>query len=762
MNGDFHPGAPPLDTDTLVPYVDRGVPPYLPPQIAQANARQRMPANGLHQIMGILLRYWKLIGGCALLALLLAPLVLALLTPVYEADALLQVEAADSSNNPTLSGEISGMAGQSAPVSAEIELLKSRLILGAVIEQMHLNRVAEPHRMPRLQAWLANKPGLRDGLLAMGLLPSSFAWGDERIEIGRMELPERLLGQELDLYKQQDGQYAVYLGNRLLLNGAVGLLASAMLEEGQILLEVNALEGAVGKRFDLRLDSETDTIRSLLGELRASEQGKDSGLIRVSFRGSDPERITQAVNIAINEYQSRDVRWRTAKASRTLDFLNTQLPALKEKVEKAEAALARHKSRNNAPDLTTETSLLLQQSVQSEQTLQELRLEREKLRQTYTENHPNVIALNQQIEQTSGKKGQIDSRIRRLPGSQRELATLTRNVEVNTSLFVAMLEETQQLSMAQSGTLGSVRIVDPAVVPSEAIFPRPGIVLAAALILGLAGGGFLAVLLLSTRRKVESVADMEEAAGPCCLAAIPYSPQKKSFSLRRLLRKERRPGSTLLSIAHHSDPAQSGIRMLSAAVLTDRMTADGGIILLGGFDAGVGRSFVISSLALTLMKASLRIVVVDTDLEGRGLSRYFSSQQPGVSDWLSRRANQIEELIEPGNGSLPDYVSAGDRSAASVAALTPHRLRSLLAHLRMRYDYVLVNAPPMSRFADSLIVAKESDAVIVIGRQLQHRSDEVLGVTNRLFRAGAPVLGTVLNQVRRSDHFGYLGPTSLA
>lgn len=761
MSGDFRDGLLRLPRHALAPRANLGLAPQLYVEPVPVIPRVQPVPNGLREAIRTLQRYWKLIALCALLPLLIAPFILILVPPSYEADALVQVEARDSNASKTVSGEISGISGQVAPVSAEVELLKSRLILGTVIDQMRLDLVAAPRVAPLIGNWMAEQTRTRDWLLWAGLLPLSYAWSGESVEIESIRLPPDLMGRPLSLLAGEMGHYMLYDQDRELVSGWVGQPAASVVEEGRIELQVASLVGAAGTRFDVVLSSQADTIQSLLKDYRATEQGKDSGLIRVTYRGRDPERITEAVNIAIREYQLKDIQWRTAKASKTLDFLTSQLPALKVKVEKAEAALTRHKLRHNAPDLTTETTLLLQQSVTAEENLQQLRQEREGLTQKFTGNHPSMMAVNAQISQASSKKAQVDRRILTLPGSQRELATLTRDLEVNMRLFVAMLEESQQLTVAKSGTLGMVRIVDEAVVPSSPVFPRPGIVLAAALILGLVGGGFVASLLMAARDRVETVADLEDAAGPCCIAAIRHSPKQRKL-LGGLKSLGSRVDMPVLALTARRDPALAGILMLRAAVLTDRVTREGGVILIGGFDAGVGRSFVLANLAVALVGASQRVVVVDADLEGRGLQRYFSSRLNGVADWLSQRSNAIDEVIDLGVEGRPDYVSAGGMFGEAFATLPPQRLRSLLVELRSRYDYVLVNAPPLSKFADGLIVAKSVDAVVVIARQFQHRASEILDITNRLARSGAPVIGTVLNQMHRSDRLGYLGAAKLA
>jgi tyrosine-protein kinase Etk/Wzc len=349
-----------------------------------------------------------------------------------------------------------------------------------------------------------------------------------------------------------------------------------------------------------------------------------------------------------------------------------------------------------------------------------------------------------------------------MPASQRELATLTRDLEVNMRLYVAMLDESQQLGVAKSGTMGVVRIVDAAMVPSLPMFPRPGILLASALIAGLVGGTFLAAFLKATRDRVESAADLERAAEPRCLASIRQSPKQGALQ-RRADRLRSRGDPALLALAFPRDPAMEGLRRLRAAVLTESATKDGGVILIAGMTPGIGRGFVLANLGVMLVGSGQRTVLVDVDLEQRSLQRNFPSVAAGLSEWLLGDAENLDEVIESGMPGQPDKVSAGLRSdQLGGSCLTPQRLRSLFGELRQRYDYVLVNAPPLSTFADSLVVATAVDGVILVARQLRHRTRQVAALDQRLERAGVNVIGTVLNQVLVSDRLGYLGPSALA
>jgi tyrosine-protein kinase Etk/Wzc len=725
-------------------------------------ARPVAAPSALRQGLATLMRYWKLIGACVVLALLVALLVLAVVEPVYESDALVQVDLKDKSFSKALTDEMSGTTGAPTPVTAEIELLKSRMVLGAVIDEMRLDVVAEPHFVPVVGKWIAKWPPLADVLRKAFGGRAGYAWADEHVDITAAAVPVAMMGRPLTLQIVGPGQYTVSDDGRKLLEGHVGEPARAKSPDGEMVLNVTQLVGEPGTRFDLVVWSRADAIRDLLERYRATEQGKDSGLIRVSYRGEEPQRIAQVLNIAIREYQAQDVSWRTAKAGRTQEFLASQLPALKQKVEAAEGALTRHKLVKEAPDLPVETGLVLQQSVALDQSLFELRQRREELAQRFTDVHPSIMAIDAQIAQANQAHKRVETRIRTLPSSQRELATLTRDLEVNMRLYVAMLDEAQQLGVAKSGTMGVVRVVDSAMVPSLPMFPKPGILLASALIAGLVGGGFLAAFLKATRERIESPADLERAATSRCLASIRKSTRQQGLQ-RRAARLRGRGEPTHLALASPLDPAIEGLRRLRAAVLTASATENGGVILVAGMTPGAGRGFVLANLGVMLVGSGLSVVLVDVDLERASLQRNFPSPGSGVSEWLRGDVRDLDDMIQTGAAGHPDVVPAGVCSQQpGGSCLTPQRLRPLFSELRERYDYVLINAPPLSAFADGLVLATAVDGVIVVVRHLRSREGQIAALDERLERAGVNVIGTVLNQVVDSDYLGRLGRSALA
>ena len=714
------------------------------------------PSSPLQDAAQVLLRFWKLIAACVAACVALALVALWFMSPVYEADALVQVDLSDKTYSTSLSDEMSGMKGQKTPVTAEIELLKSRLVLDPVIDQLRPDVVVEPRRLALIGAWASAHPWIGEPLRAAYFGVGGYGWGGEKLEFERLDLPPTLIGVPLELRvsRADPMQFTLSDGIRDLATGKVGEPVEAAVDGELLKLQVRTLLGAPGVVFNVMRSSRAEAMSALVKGYRASEQGRDSGLIKVSFRGEDPELVTRVVTLTIREYQGQDVRWRTAKAGRTLAFLDSQLPALKAKVEAAEAALTRHKLNKKAPDLPAETTLLLQQSVAAEQNLQVLRQQREDLQQRFTANHPSMQTIEAQIAQASSKRAEIESRIQTLPGSQRDLAGLTRDLEVNMRLYVAMLDEVQQLEVAKSGTIGMVRIVDEALVPTAPVFPRPPIIVAAAIIAGLIGGSFLATMLGAMRNRIDSADQLEQLLGRRCMATVRLSPLAlRDAKIRRGVAGDPLP---LLTRTDPSDPAAEDIRRLRSAVLTDAATGDGGVLLVAGVEPGVGRSFVVANLGVALVAASQRTVIVDLDIEGRSLERYFRCEPSGVLDWLARRAHTVDAVVTVGAEGFPDVVPAGDARLAGASALPPQRLRSLMSELRRRYDYVLVNVPALSTFTDGLVVASTVDAVVLVARQSQ-RSRPVMEAAQRLTRAGANVAGVVLNRVRSTDRLGHIG-----
>ena len=193
-----------------------------------------------------------------------------LATPIYNATAMIQVEE----KTPSMPGfdDMAGIFEENSKSITEIELLKSRRVIGEAVDLLSLDIIAEPKLFPIIGGLIYRAHEISsDRVLSdakFGL--AKYAWGGESIEIFRLKLPEFLIGKELKLRVGDDQQLILLHKKNILLQGRVG----QNLRANNIHLSVRNLSARPGTEFRLKQNNRFETIISLQKEIIAREKGE--------------------------------------------------------------------------------------------------------------------------------------------------------------------------------------------------------------------------------------------------------------------------------------------------------------------------------------------------------------------------------------------------------------------------------------------------------------------------------------------------------
>jgi tyrosine-protein kinase Etk/Wzc len=711
----------------------------------------------LRDLLDTLIEGRWIIAAAAGLALLVSLIYLWVASPIYQADGLVQVELRQKGLDAALGdlGEL--MGGGTVPVSAELELVKSRLVVGRVVDALYLEISARPHYFPGIGKSIARrfKPTAEQPLRGSWLGMSSFAWGGEKLDITRLELPEDLVGDELTLTATAEGYEIADEDGNLVLTGTVGVPAETMLGDQKVAAFVQELRAHPGTRFTVIHHPRADVIRDLQEGMRVAEKGRLSGIISVTYEHTDPALAVGVVNETLKAYQDQNVERRSAEAAQTLEFLNQQLPKLREKVETAEGALNKFRLKQGSADLTKETELVLQQSVTIEGTRLELEQKKEELLRRFTKDHPTVQAVDAQLAQLAREQDTIAGRVRNLPETQQELLRLARDVQVSTDLYTALLNNAQELQIAKAGTVGNVRIIDRAQHPTRPAKPKKGLTLALSVMLGLMAGVVLLFLRIALKHGVHDPAAVERAMGIANYAVIPYTGAERKQWLRK-------NGGTkkVLVLSTPQDLAVEALRSLRTALHFALVDARNNIVMLTGPAPGVGKSFVTMNLGALMAASGKKIVVLDADMRRGHLHEYVgTSREPGLSDYIAGDI-ALDAIVRPSGIDGLGLVSAGTVPPNPAELLLNERFAELLKALGKQYDYVLVDTPPVLAVTDASIVGALAGTTLLVLKAGEHPIRAIEEAVRRLRHANAELKGTVFNQVhsqsRRYGHrYGY-------
>ena len=192
----------------------------------------------------------------------------------------------------------------------------------------------------------------------------------------------------------------------------------------------------------------------------AVEQPAGSGILAVSFSAGDPEQAAIILNAIMDDFQRQNVEKKGAEAEQTIQFLEKQLPLLKERVDAAEGAYNAYLQEHGSVDISREGETVLAGVVETEGELFRLQQEREGLRERFKPTHPKIQSLDGLISKLQEKLDNLEKQTQTLPAVQQTALRLRRDVEVNTTLYSSLIKSLQELRMAKAGTVGNARIVD--------------------------------------------------------------------------------------------------------------------------------------------------------------------------------------------------------------------------------------------------------------------------------------------------------------
>lgn len=705
----------------------------------------------LGEILATLLEYKWLIAVISLVSLLLGAFGLYVASPVYRADGLLQVEDKKSKGLTALA-DLQPLLGDSVSVTAQQEILNSRMILGRVVDKHKLDVIATPKYFPLIGLAKARRHS-GEGL-ATPFLGAKYAWGGEQIKVETLEVPRALIGEALTLVAGDKGAFQLFdEDDNKLLEGQVGQLAGA----GSSKLFVSQLAARPGTHFTLVKRLQQDAITSLRLSFSVKERAKQSGVLEVALEGTNATLLPVLLDEILNTYVRQNVEFRSTEAQNTLKFLETQLPQLKAQVDNAESAFNAYRQSRGSVDLALETQGVLTSIVDVDKEVMKLQQMREELRQQFTPEHPRMQAMDAQLERLKSRRTQFDSRVSVLPATQQTILRLQRDVEVSNKLYTELLNSAQQLRVSKAGTVGDAQIIDSAVVASKPISPKGPLILAVSLILGLLLSLVVIWVIRSLRVMVEDPDKIEKQLGLPVYATIPHS--KLEVALAHDIKTGKKKGE-LLAIDYPEEDAVESLRSLRTTIHFALLDVDKGSLLITGPSPGIGKSFISKNLGAVLAQSGKRVAIVDADLRKGHIHREFDMQREmGVSEFVSGTA-KLSEIIKPTKVEGLSVITTGQRPPNPSELLMHTHFAELLEQLGDLFDILIVDAPPILAVSDAAIIGRHTGATLMVARAGKHPLREIEQAVKRMNQAGVPVKGFVFNDmdtVRQRYRYGYHG-----
>ncbi|MGK2908017.1 MAG: GNVR domain-containing protein, partial [Desulfuromonadales bacterium] len=412
---------------------------------------------------------WWIIATTALFALVGVAYAL-VATPIYQADSLVQVEGKKEATRDFFDRADRYEGENAAKGLAEIEIVRSRLVVGSVVGDLKLDIVVKPKRgFMTIFGTGSNtvsgvKPTKHDFVLA--------GWrdGEEEIQVDRFEVPNELTDKRFILQMTGLNQFELQFdGETVLRGGANQDLVSA---DGEIALRLSELQAPEGSSFTLTRLHKLTAVKTIAENLAVTEQGKGSGILKLTLTDSQPRRAAQILNAVTESFLLQNVQRQAVEAEKSLDFLNEKLPEIRVALDNAEQELSGYRTKAESVDLSQEAKAILDQQINLETRINELNVKESELRPLFTREHPNYRSLMEQRGNLESERKRLDRMTQRLPETEQKVLRLTRDVEVYKELYVQLVNRSEELKVVKAGSVGNVRILDRAEVQPKPVAPR--------------------------------------------------------------------------------------------------------------------------------------------------------------------------------------------------------------------------------------------------------------------------------------------------
>jgi succinoglycan biosynthesis transport protein ExoP len=502
--------------------------------------------------------------------------------------------------------------------------------------------------------------------------------------------------------------------------------------------------------------------------LTSSEAGQWLGG-QIDQQRKKAEEATQELQKLKEREGIVNIEERRTLLDQKLNQLGTALTATRTVRLAKEALYRQMRSTDNPEDLP---------EVMKDSVVQQLRMERSDLEQKqaqllekYLDQHPEVVKVRRQIDETKKRASAEAQRVIRsaendykaaaaqeaslsaaLESAKQEIQELSarsghydavkRDVEAARAVLNSLTTRHKETDVAQELNVSNIRIVDPAVLPGGPIRPNRQRDILTGALLGLVLAVGFAFFLEYLDNTVKTPDDVRTHLGAPLLGVVPETGKAAS--------------DLLLQRGNIQNTFSEAYRGVRTGLNYSWPTAAPRIVVVTSTAPGEGKTLTSVNLTLTLASSEGKVLLIDADLRRPQAHTLLRGRRtPGLSDVLVGRAKPSAaiQVFAGGYSLLP----AGTTVPSPGDLVTGQAMRGFLEGLRGVYSWIVIDTPPVGAVSEPLILGPLADGVIVVvGAEMVPRK-AVKTTLERIAESGARLLGVVLNRARVERHGYYYG-----
>jgi capsular exopolysaccharide synthesis family protein len=505
------------------------------------------------------------------------------------------------------------------------------------------------------------------------------------------------------------------------------------------------------------LDDETKNMVSQSAEIHAlynrTETDLNAELRRMDYlkrqqaetKGSMVEDLTNVTNPLIESLQSEIA----AKQTRLASLLASPGPGMESTIKSLDSEIETIKGK-----LIEE----VRKVAGSGSSMDPLRTSQE-LFDNILKTEVEIKALTAKAEALRDVIENIDYELEQLPEKTLVLARLTRDRELNENLYLLLNEKYEDARISEAGKAAGVEIIDTAKPPEFPVRPRKKLNILFGMLFGLGLGIGITLLLDFLDDTIKTPEDLEKM-GLVPLGTIPV------VHIDEIIRRLKRQGKTfteadlakveakMITRFSPKSPVSEAYRSFRTNIQFSDIDNPKRVILMTSSATKEGKSTTCVNLAITLAQMGSKVLLIDSDLRRPNLHNFFQMDRTyGLTNVLIGSLT-VDDVIKKTEVENLDLITAGDIPPNPSEMVASERMKAFLKEARARYDYVLLDSPPVIAVTDAAILTTRVDATILVVSSGLTGKGEVKRAISLIKNVQSNILGVVLNALDIKKIYG--------
>lgn len=489
-----------------------------------------------------------------------------------------------------------------------------------------------------------------------------------------------------------------------------------------------------------RYVNESITIQDLqrkiiISQIATSNFTSTNTLLKISLIGEDPLYLANVINSANAVFMNRSLSENKFEAEQSLEFLQSQLANIKNRLKEKEKLLNKIKSDNASIDIEIEIKALIEKSVSIDEAIKEIDIEIIKSKNLYNSSNPIYQSLVEQRENLINNREIIDEEIQKLPASQQQLVDLSRESQADQLIYEELLQKELEFSLLKASTLGDVKIIDSAHTTTK-VSPRGFISL---VVFGFLGTLIaLSIILLKNTlfAKIVAPSDVEDLI-----------PSIKNIGI--LNNFENSEDSIV-------DNSISNI-VSNIFLIQENQQKDNKVFLFVSGAPGQGKTTLSNLISRNAAKRTKKILLIDCDYRKGNHNKNAKKYIDDIYSLFNKDMDLSNFKVDENLWIVP---APRKRDIQSLNIFDSNSFKEAIDKFKEEFDYIFIDSPAFLVLPDALILSRFSDFVIPIIRHENSTVSNIQEVNNKLRTVGKSLdfyIYNAFNPRRLLNYYGYYG-----